>query len=243
MLKREKMRTPGICLGSWISTGSATVAEIAALSGLDWLLIDLEHSSLTESGLIEILRATSGHDVASVVRVPSHEAGMIGRTLDWGAHAVMVPHVESAEQAEAIVGAMRYPPSGFRGFSSSVRAYSYGMVAPGTVPRPLLFAQIESAEGIAHVEAIAAVDGVDVLFVGPADLRMSLAATPGAPPFEAAVEKVLEAARAGGKFAGILIKDRAEVGKLVQQGFTKIAVGTDVAFLRACFGEIGTLES
>jgi 2-keto-3-deoxy-L-rhamnonate aldolase RhmA len=243
MLKKELLRTLGVSLGSWISTGSATVAEIAALSGLDWLLIDLEHSSLTESGLIEILRATSGHDIASVVRVPSHEAGMIGRALDWGAHAVMVPHVESAEQAAAIVGAMRYPPLGFRGFSSSVRAYAYGMIASNTVPLPLLFAQIESAEGVAHVESIAAVDGVDVLFVGPADLRMSLAATPGSPSFDDAVGKVLAATKASGKTAGILIKDRAEVEKLVEKGFTKIAVGTDVAFLRACFGAIGERKS
>jgi 2-dehydro-3-deoxyglucarate aldolase/4-hydroxy-2-oxoheptanedioate aldolase len=238
MLNREKLRTPALCWGSWISTGSATVAEIAALSGLDWLLIDLEHGCLTESSLLEILRAISGHNVATVVRVPTHEAGLIGRVLDWGAHAIMVPYVETAEQAAAIVGAMQYPPAGSRGYSSSTRACSYGFVNSDSVARLLLFAQIESAEGVRNAESIAEVEGVDVLFVGPADLRMSLSATPAAPSFEEALEKVVKAARSREKSAGILIKDRDQAESLRQQGFTKIAVGTDVSFLRACFGSI-----
>lgn len=238
MSNKEKLRTPAVCWGSWISSGSATVAELAALSGLDWLLVDLEHGCLSEGGLLEILRATSGHDIGTVVRVPTHEAGLIGRVLDWGADAIMVPYVESAEQAAALVAAMQYPPKGTRGFSSSSRVYSYGLLDSHQAPRPLLFAQIESAEGLANVAAIAALDGVDVLFVGPADLRMSLAATPGAPAFESALEKVLRAAQAHGKCAGILIKDHDQAAKLKQQGYTKIAVGTDIAFLRASFRSI-----
>lgn len=235
----QKIRSSAVCRGTWLSSGSATVAELAAHCGLDWLLFDMEHGCLTEAGLPDQLRAVGGRDLMTVVRVPTHEAGLIGRVLDAGADAIMVPHVESAEQARALVRAMTYPPLGDRGYSRSVRAYAYGIVAPESRERPMLFVQIESVEGVANVDAIAKISGVDVLFVGPADLKLSLSTTPNAPAYEVALNAVTLAAKANGLQAGILIRDRSETAALEAQGFTKLAVDSDLSILRKGFLSIG----
>lgn len=237
-LSMEKMRSVKPCFGTWLSSGSPVVAELAAHCGFDWLLLDMEHGCLPEAELLANLRAAGGHGVAVIVRVPTHEAGLIGRALDWGADGIMVPHVETAEAADALVRTMRYPPRGGRGYSRSVRAYGYGLHAPESRPEPLFFAQIESAEGIANVEAIVAVDGVDVLFVGPADLKLSLSVTPAAPGYDDALASVLHAATAHGRHAGILIRDHADTEKLLAQGFTKVAVDSDLAILRNGFTSV-----
>jgi 2-dehydro-3-deoxyglucarate aldolase/4-hydroxy-2-oxoheptanedioate aldolase len=241
MTSSQKLCSPAVCLGTFISSGSSTVAELASLCGLDWLMLDMEHGALTEAGLLDCLRATAGRDVVSVVRVPTHEAGLISRVLDRGAHALMAPHVESAEQAESLVRAMCYAPTGDRGYSRTVRAYGYGLVVPESVERPLLFAQIESVAGVEHVEAIAKVPGVDVLFVGPADLKLSLAAHKSAITYEDALARVLAATKSAGIHTGILARDRADVPKLLAMGFSKVAVDSDLALLRAGFASIKTL--
>lgn len=238
MTTAQKLRSPAVCLGTFISSGAPTVVELASLCGLDWLMLDMEHGALTEAGLLDCLRATGGRDVFSVVRVPTHEAGLISRVLDRGAHAIMAPHVESAEQAEALVRAMRYAPDGDRGYSRTVRAYNYGLVAPESVEHPLLFAQIESVAGVENVESIAKTAGVDVLFVGPADLKLSLAATKSAITYEDALARVLAAAKSAGIHTGIFARDRADVPKLLAMGFTKVAVDSDLAILRAGFASI-----
>lgn len=241
MTTAQKLRSPAVCFGTFISSGSATVAELASLCGLDWLLLDMEHGALTEATLLENLRAVAGRDVFSVVRVPTHEAGLIGRVLDRGAHAIMAPHVESAAQAESLVRAMCYAPTGDRGYSRTVRAYDYGLVAPESVERPLLFAQIESFAGVENVEAIARVPGVDVLFVGPADLKLSLATHNASITYDGALARVLAAAKSAGIHTGILARDRADVPNLLAMGFTKIAVDSDLALLRSGFASIKAL--
>lgn len=241
MTTSQKLRSPAVSLGTFISSGSATVVELASLCGLDWLMLDMEHGALTEAGLLDCLRAAAGRDVFSVVRVPTHEAGLIGRVLDRGAHAIMAPHVENADEATALVRAMRYAPDGDRGYSRTVRAYGYSLVAPESVERPLLFAQIESLAGVENVDAIAKVPGVDVLFVGPADLKLSLAAHQSAIAYEDALARVLTAAKSAGVHTGILARDRADVPKLLTKGFTKVAVDSDLALLRAGFSSIKSL--
>jgi len=223
------------CLGIWLSSGSPVVTELAAQCGFGWLLLDMEHGALTEADLLGNLRAIGGHKPSVVVRVPTHEAGLIGRVLDWGADGIMVPHVETEEQARALVRAMAYPPRGIRGYSRSVRAYGYGLSAPESAAAPRLFAQIESAEGIENVEAIAGVDGVHVLFVGPADLKLSLSTQAGAPDYEDALDRVLVAAGHHSIEAGILIRDRMAAAPLLERGFTQMAVDSDLAILRAGF--------
>ena len=231
----QKLRSTDPSLGTWLSSGSATVSELAARCGLDWLLLDMEHGCLSEAELLSNLRAINGHPVATVVRVPTHEAGLIARVLDWGADAIMVPHVESATEAEALVRAMRYSPEGDRGFSRSVRAYGYGLESPEGQPKPMLFAQIESVRGVENVEAIAGVEGVDVLFVGPADLRLSLSTHPGAPSYEEALDLIIESAKTNATLTGILVRDRKDTEPLIKQGFTKIAVDSDMSILRSGF--------
>ena len=231
----EKLRQQQPALGTWLSVGSPTIAELAARCGFDWLLFDLEHGCLTEADLLSNLRAASGYPAALVVRVPDHGASLIGRALDWGAEVIMVPHVDQAESAQKLVQAMTHAPHGKRGFSRSVRALGYGRINPSEVPAPLLWTQIETAEGVRNVEAIAAVRGVHGLFVGPADLKLSLASTPGAPSFEESLDRVIHAARTHGIAAGILIRDPAEFPGLQQRGFTQIAVDSDLAILRQGF--------
>ena len=230
-----KMQSPAPCFGTWLSVGSPIIAELAAQCGFDWLLVDMEHGCFSEAAVLPILQAIGPRPIAVVVRVPSHDPALIGRVLDWGADAIMAPHVSTAAEAAALVQAMRYPPRGTRGYSRTVRAYGYGLQAPESMGAPMLFAQIESIEAVQNAEAIASVEGVDVLFVGPADLRVSLSTEPAAPRFEEALDTVIAAARLHGRHAGILIRDQKETLALLQQGFTKVAVNSDTAILRAGF--------
>ncbi len=231
---RAEFRSPRLSLGMWLSLGSPVVAEMAAQSGFDWLLIDMEHGSASEAAVLPMLQAVGSHPVASVVRVPSHESSLIGRVLDWGADAIMAPHVSDAREAEALAQAMRHPPEGRRGYSRTVRATAYGLRRPSEIP-PVLLAQIESVEGAQNAEDIASVSGVDALFVGPADLQLSLATTPSAPNFEEALTRVTDAARTAGIPAGILVRDMQDIGKFLQRGFTKIAASSDMSLLREGF--------
>lgn len=233
--KRQKLRSAKACFGTWIASGSPVVTELAALCGLDWLLLDMEHGYLTEVDLLPSLQAAGGRTAAIAVRVPTHDAGLIGRTLDRGADAIMAPHVESAKEAKALVRAMCFPPHGARGFSRSVRACDYGLHTADEADRPLLFAQIESVAGLNNVEAIAAVEGVDVLFVGPADLKLSLSTVSGAPDYGDALARVNRAATASGIQTGILVRDRTETEALQQLGFNKVAIDSDLSLLKAGF--------
>ncbi|MDD4059270.1 MAG: aldolase/citrate lyase family protein [Kiritimatiellae bacterium] len=219
-------------LGTWLSSGSPVVAELAGLAGFDWLLIDLEHGCGGEAALFQQLQALRGTRSAVIVRVGAPHPDAIQRVLDWGADGVMVPHVDTAETARACVRCLRFPPGGTRGFSRSVRACDYGYAAPVKAVQPLFFAQIESAEAVRNVASIAAVDGVDVLFVGPADLRCDLDATPCDLDLEACLEAVAEAARSQGRQAGILNRDDAEIAPLAARGFHVQAVDSDMAILR-----------
>jgi len=233
--KESKLRSTAPCFGTWLSSGSPVVAELAAQCGFDWLLLDMEHGCLSEAELLTNLRAAGGRETVLVVRVPTHDAGLIGRALDWGADAIMVPHVNTAAQARAIVSAMKYPPEGERGYSRSVRAYGYGLQKPEALPAPLLFVQIETAEGVRNAREIAAVPGVDVLFVGPADLGLSLSTEPDAPEFDDALDQVIEAARKRGIHAGILVRNADDTPGLLERGLTKVAVDSDLSILRNRF--------
>lgn len=216
-------RKPNV--GTWLSIGSPVIAELAAQSGFDWLLFDLEHGSASEAALLTQLQAA--RDVAKIVRVGAPHADLIARVLDWGADGIMVPHVSSAAEAEACVKAMRYPPRGTRGVSRSVRAYGYGL-QPFAPAEPIFFAQIETLEAVERAAEIAQVDGVDVLFVGPADLRHDLEARKAARDYNACLREVAGV----GKPCGILTRDLTELTRLRGLGFTHIAIDSDLGILR-----------
>lgn len=221
-------------IGTWLSIGSPVVAELAALSGFDWLLFDLEHGNQSDAGLLANLQAIRGTAAQPIVRVGAPHPDLILRALDWGAAGIMAPHIESAAQARSCLQAMHYPPRGRRGLSRSARAFDYGLRPPSEVAAPLLFAQIESLAGVEQVGAIAAVDGVDVLFVGPADLALDLSAHGNgrATTYDDCLACVVAAAAGAGKQAGILVRNLDELPRLRALGFSHVAVDSDVAILR-----------
>lgn len=230
-------------IGTWLSIGSPIIAELAAASGFDWLLFDLEHGAHSDAVLMSNLQAIKGSKAMAIVRVGAPHPDLILRALDWGSTGIMVPHVESATAAAECLQAIHYPPRGRRGFSRSARVYEYGlraMPAPGDLPPPLLFAQIETLEGIKQVESIAAVDGVDVLFVGPADLAFDISVRRNGttPVYEDCLPKVTAAARSAGKQAGILVRSMEDIPPLRAQGFTHFAVESDLGIIRSRYQQM-----
>ncbi|MEY4485085.1 MAG: hypothetical protein RL693_2537 [Verrucomicrobiota bacterium] len=232
------MNPPKKSIGTWLSIGSPAIAEIAALSGFDWVLIDLEHGCESEAAVPNQLRALRGSRTKGIVRVGAPHPDLIARVLDWGAQGIMVPHVNSAAEAGAVIRAAYYAPRGQRGYSRTVRAYDYGLSQPDIeATRPIIIAQIETLEGVKNCEAIAAIDGVDVLFVGPADLQFDLKSKSQATPekYEACLKTVITAATEAGKASGILIRDPADLQRHLDLGFTHVAVDSDIAILRKAY--------
>ena len=235
-------------LGTWLSIHSPVIAELAAQCGFDWLLLDLEHGCGTEESILPQLQAIRGTETQAVVRVGAPHPDLIARVLDWGAHGIMVPHVNSAAEAESVVQATRYPPQGKRGFSRTIRANGYGLRPIEDVRPPLVVAQIETVEAVSRASEIATVDGVDVLFVGPSDLRQDITHRRFVAPedhdkqYEQCLSVVVAAARSAGKQAGILIRDAADLAKHQELGFTHIAVDSDLAILRKSYLQMLTSE-
>lgn len=225
-------------LGTWLSLGSPAIAELAADSGLDWVLFDLEHGCSPEAALPDQLRALRGSRTLGIVRVPGLVPETIGRVLDWGADGIMLPHTRSAEEAEACLAAMRYPPRGARGVARTVRAHGYGRRNYSDRAEPLFLPQIEDLDGVRKAREIAAVDGVEVLFVGPADLDHALEHTATAPDYDTCLEDVASAARDHGKQAGILLRDPAQIENHQERGYRWIAMQSDIGILRKAYDEM-----
>jgi 2-dehydro-3-deoxyglucarate aldolase/4-hydroxy-2-oxoheptanedioate aldolase len=172
-----------------------------------------------------------------LARPPSGARSRIGRALDMGARGIMVPRLDSADQAREAVTFLRYPPAGMRGVATRVRGAGLGVVTHADIQRlnerVVGIIQIESTGGLRDADAIAAIDGADVLFVGPADLSHSLGIPGqfGHPDYQAALERVVAACRAHGKAAGILVYDTAVVARHLELGFTFVGIGADGAFV------------
>lgn len=231
--------------GSWLSLGHADVAEIASLAGYDWLLIDHEHGACDWRDLQHQLQAISaGGPAAAIVRVPAIDAVAFKRTLDLGAQGLMLPDVRSVEQARQIVELARVPPLGRRGVATSTRNCAYGRDYARHVATIndslLLMAQVESREAVDQAEALAAVDGIDVLFVGPTDLGIDMglgAGDPADPRFREPLVQVVQAARRHGKAAGVLARNPAQARAYRELGFTVIAMGSDRGLLVRGFAD------
>jgi 2-keto-3-deoxy-L-rhamnonate aldolase RhmA len=223
-------------LGSWLQTGSPVVAELADASGFDWLLIDLEHGCGTEAMVLPQIQVI--RHAAPIVRVGAPHPDLIARSLDWGAAGIMVPMVSSAEKAEACVRAMQYPPRGDRGLAGMVRAFQYGLHR--NMPTPVFYAQIETIEGVENARAIAAVDGVDVLFIGPMDLKLQLQSHPERArlDFAGCLREVASAARQAGKACGLLCRQTDDFAELQTLGFTHLAIETDITLLRESYRNV-----
>ena len=235
------MKQTPLHLGTWLSVGSSALAELAALSGFDWVLFDLEHGCESEASLPDQIRALRFSNTRAFVRVGAPHSDLIARVLDWGAHGIMVPHVNSAAEAEHMVQAAHFAPRGHRGVARTVRACDYGLGKPPTDgPKPILMAQIETVDAVNRVDEIAAVDGISVLFVGPADLQFDLthhaAEAPG--DYQQCLRVVTAAAQRANKSAGILIRDAADVNAHREIGFGHIAVDSDLSIIRKAYQQI-----
>ncbi|SDW59315.1 4-hydroxy-2-oxoheptanedioate aldolase [Arthrobacter sp. cf158] len=237
---RRRLAAGEVTVGTFVGMSSTIATEVCAASGADWVLVDLEHGSGGEDSVRDGVLAAGSYGVPTIVRVESGERIRIGRVLDQGAAGIMVPRLNSVVEAGAAVRHMLYPPHGDRGVATYNRSCRWGMDrAPlsSAQQSTVGIIQIETLESLDTVEEIAAQDGVDVLFVGPLDLSYAL----GVPlqldsnPFQEALQRVVAAAEAHGKAAGILAVDGHGAAKYVRQGFRFVAIGSDSTIMAAAF--------
>ena len=236
---KARLRANGPGLACWLMLGSTAVSEIMARAGYDAVMIDMEHGPMEFGQATEMLRALNGFDVAPLARVPSNGPVDLKRILDTGVTGVMVPAVHSVADAERAVAGCRYPPKGHRGLAATVvRATGHGAFWQDYLAeierRLTLICQIESPQGLDAVEQIAAVDGVDMLFVGPFDLSAQLGylGQPDHPEVQRAVERIERAAKAAGKLLGGIATPERGPEQLLQAGYNLLIPDADVAHLR-----------
>ncbi len=223
--------------GLWLGLPDNTAAEIAAGAGFDWLLIDHEHAPFELADILAHLQAIAPYAVAPIVRPVDDDPSLLKKLLDIGVQTFLVPMVETAEQAQAIVRALRYPPAGTRGLGTSLARSALW----GQVPRYLhraneeicLLVQVETVSALANLASILAVDGVDGVFIGPSDLSASMGhvGDPAQPEVVAAVGDGLRVIAAAGKFAGVLCIDAALAANYRACGANFIGVGVDTLIL------------
>ncbi len=240
---KAAMQAGQMQIGLWQNSGSALVSEIAGATGFDWCLIDGEHAPYDPAGIAGQLRALELGGTNAVVRVPVGADWVIKQVLDLGAQTLMVPMVDTPQQAQQVVRATRYAPEGVRGLGASVaRVSGYGRIADYATTandRIGVIVQAETRRAIANLDEIVAVDGVDCVFIGPADLSADMGhrGNPGAPDVVDTIADAITRIRAGGKAAGIIHDDPAEFGRLAALGITFLGIGADVALMRAGFAE------
>ncbi|HVL95190.1 MAG TPA: aldolase/citrate lyase family protein [Solirubrobacteraceae bacterium] len=222
-------------LGAFCDLGSAVATEIVAGAGFDYVVIDLEHGYGGRGATVAQLQAATTAGTPALVRVPSADSDAIGWSLDMGASGIVVPRVESAAEAARAERRTRYAAR--RGLAPGARAAGYGRDAAGYLPRAdadrLLVIQIETREALEAADEIAALGGVDVLFVGPADLGRTLGVAGGAshPELQAAAREVAAAARRAARAAGVYLDDPATIPAYAELGFTMLASGFEAGLL------------
>jgi 4-hydroxy-2-oxoheptanedioate aldolase len=230
---REGRRMPGY----WLTLASPTATEIASGSGFEWLLIDMEHTPNDLSEVVEHMRAAAaGGDAEPVVRVPSNDPVIVKRLLDSGVRSLMFPYVQSAQEARRAVAATRYPPNGTRGYAGHSRATNFGRFreyAGRASENICTILQVETPEAVANIPEMAAVEGVDCIFIGPNDLAANRGylGRSSAPEVKAMILEALALIRAAGVSAGILNYDPPEATAMFEAGFGVIAVGGDSSML------------
>ena len=223
-------------LGLWSSLSSNYTVEVIAGAGFDWILLDTEHSPNDLESVLSQLQACAPYATHPVVRVAWNDTVLIKRYLDIGVQSLLIPYVQNADEARAAVAATRYPPLGVRGVAGTTRATRFGRVkdyAKRAHQELCVLLQVETKEALENIEAICAVEGVDGVFIGPADLHASLGYTgeTGNPAVVPMIEDAIRRIRQAGKAAGVLTSAEAEVRRYMAAGCTFTAVGADVGVL------------
>jgi 4-hydroxy-2-oxoheptanedioate aldolase len=235
---RERCTGGAVVIGTFAAIPHPVAIEVTAAAGVDFICIDWEHAQISRERIEDLVRAADVHGVPAMVRVPGHAPESIAAALDAGAAGVLVPRVSTAEQARAAVQATRYPPVGARGVGPG-RAAAYGYRIPDYLAAAnkslLLTIQVETAEGLANIDAIAAVDGIDVIFIGPGDLSVSIDAMgpAGASRLNAAIETIAKAAIDAGRTSGIFRPSPDDIGTWMQSGIRFFILASDTMFLGA----------
>jgi len=227
----ETLRAGKPSVGSWLNLGSPLAAEVMASVGYAWLAVDTEHTAYDMDLTVHTFRAIEARGAVPIARAWDHSKETISRLLDAGAWGLVFPHVSTPEQAEFLAKSMRYPPQGTRSIGTSrCRLYdpNYPEIANDQV---LCIPQIEDMEGIENAEAIASVDGVDIGFLGPGDLAMSMGVAPGHADHEAALQRFREGCQRVGKPSGIPLGDGVSARQRIAEGFQFIDVSNDFRML------------
>lgn len=234
---KQALRAGRAQIGLWVGLADPYAAELLASTGYDWLLIDAEHAPNDLRSVLAQLQAVAAYSSHAIVRPPVGDAALIKQLLDTGAQTLLIPMVESAEQAERIVAATRYPPHGIRGVGSALARSSrwnqidnYLRLADEQM---CVLVQVESVQALSQLDAIAAVEGVDGVFFGPADLSasMGLMGQPAHPDVQRAIVEGIKAVLTAGKAAGVLAADPALAQKYLDHGALFVAVGVDTTLL------------
>lgn len=233
-----KLRRGEATIGSWLSIGSPVIAAIMSRSGFDWLVVDTEHGSLSYEAMLQSVQAILATDTVPIVRVAWNDLALIKRALDTGALGVLVPMVMNADEAKRAVDAAKFPPRGVRSVGGFLAQLSHGDDYFTAANDQILVAvQIEHVNAVKRAKEICAVDGVDVVFIGPNDLAgsMGLIGTPfrDNPQWQAAVQAILDAANEAGKAAGIQCGSVEESKERLRKGFRFVAVSSDARLLHA----------
>ena len=236
----KKMRAGGTSVGSWVAFESSFATEIMAGAGFEWLMIDGEHGPITGESVVHLINATRAAGAIPFVRVIWNESALIQQALDFGAYGVLVPMINSRAEAQAAAADAKYPPLGRRSRGGGRAPVAFGTdmgtYGPRANDETLLMVQLETAEAIAAADEIAAVDGVDVLFVGPSDLALSMGEWPldwakASEPYKNSIASVPRIAKARGKFAGILCYEPAFVADCLKFGYQFVGYAADMSLL------------
>jgi 4-hydroxy-2-oxoheptanedioate aldolase len=223
-------------IGLWSSLSSNYSVEVIAGAGFDWILLDSEHSPADLESLLAQLQAVAPYPTQPIVRVPWNDMVWIKRVLDIGAQTLLVPYVSTAEEARHAVAYTRYPPQGLRGVAGTTRATRFGRIkdyAQRAHEETCLLVQVETQAALDNIEAIAAVEGVDGIFIGPADLHASLghAGEIAHPDVKPLIDEAIRRIRKCGCAPGILTPNEADARRWLACGALFVAVGADVGLL------------
>lgn len=235
---REQWRRGRTTVGGWLVVPSTVTAEAAARTGVDYVCIDTQHGAIDYAGAVGMIQAILLGGTSPIVRVPGNDAAIIGKMLDAGAHGIIIPMVNSAEEADAAVHACRYAPHGTRSYGPTVSGMRRSDYASWSTDHVAVIPMIETVEAVARVEEIVAVPGVDAVYVGPADLSMTLGLPAGNhdedPRFAGAIERVVTACADAGVIAGVH-STGAIAPRRLAAGFRMVTVVNDLAAMRAGF--------